>query len=135
MMRKPTVLFVDDDALTRRIYGYRFTSLGIPNFVADSAEAAVQILEENRVDLVVTDLMMPRYDGTALIECLRECELTRTVPIILFTTGGTQENIDRAIKAGATEVLMKQTTPPDKLVEHVYALTKDLPSPVESTIR
>jgi CheY-like chemotaxis protein len=132
MTRKPTVLFVDDDALTRRIFGYRFTSLGIPNFVADSAEAAVRVLEENRVDIVVTDLIMPRYDGTALIECLRECELTRNVPIILFTTGAIQEKIDRAIKAGATEVLMKQTTPPDKLVEHVYALTKDLMSPAEA---
>jgi two-component system, chemotaxis family, chemotaxis protein CheY len=123
MTRKPTVLFVDDEPTTRRMYEYRFASLGIPHYIADSAEAAVRILEEKTVDIVVTDLLMPRYDGTDLVVCMREAEYTRKIPIILFTTGGNEEKITQAMKAGASEVLPKQTTPPDKLIARIYALT------------
>lgn len=125
MPRKPIVLFVDDEPTTRRIYEYRFTAMGLPHYIAESAEAAVRILEEKPVDIVITDLLMPTYDGTDLVVCMREAELTRSIPIILFTTGGNEAKIAQAMKAGATEVLPKQTTPPDKLIARIYALTSD----------
>lgn len=134
MTRKPIVLFVDDEPTTRRIYEYKFLTAGLPHHVVDSAEAAIKVLEEKKVDIVVTDLIMPKYDGTDLIECLRDCAQTRQIPIIVFTTGGNQDKVVEAMRAGATEVLPKHTTPPDRLLERVYlhtaeALAREAQSP------
>jgi CheY-like chemotaxis protein len=125
MPRHPIVLFVDDDPTTRRIYEYKFMTSGITGYVVDSAEGAVRVLEQKKVDVVVTDLMMPRYDGNELIECLRESPVTKHLPIIVFTTGGNQEMMLDAMKVGATEVLPKYTTPPDRLVERLHFHTRD----------
>jgi CheY-like chemotaxis protein len=125
MARKPIVLFVDDEPTTRRIYEYRFTLCGIPSYVVESAEAAIKVLEERKVDIVVTDLMMPKYDGTDLIVALRDCAATKNIPIILFTTGGNQDKLVEAVRAGATEVLPKHTTPPDRLIERLLTHTRD----------
>src|SRR5690606_21424474 len=71
MIGKPTVLFVDNEATTRRMFDVQFTAFGIPHYIADSPENAVHILTENPVDIVVTDLIEPGDDGTDLIQCLR----------------------------------------------------------------
>lgn len=125
MTRKPIVLFVDADRMARTMFDFRAAMLDIPHYIADSAEAAVTILEEHRVDAVVTDLVMPKYDGVDLIRCLRETELTRDTPIIVFTVGANPQKTAEAMSAGANEVLMKQITSTDKLVERICSLTHD----------
>lgn len=124
-MRKPIVLFVDADRTARTMFEFRAQLSDVPHFVVDSAEAAVAVLEEHRIDVVVTDLFMPKYDGVDLIKCMREFEFTKDIPVIVFTVGGNPQKVADAINAGATEVVMKQTTPMDKLIEHVHALTKE----------
>lgn len=125
-MRKPIVLFVDADRGARTMFEFRARLLDVPHFVADSAEAAVGILEEHRVDVVITDLFMPKYDGVDLIKCMREFALTKDIPVIVFTVGGNPQKVTDAMNAGATELVMKQITPMDKLIERAYALTKDV---------
>jgi CheY-like chemotaxis protein len=135
MRRKPTVLFVDDDPTTCRIYESRFTRFGLPHYIASSAQVAVEILEENDVDIVVTDLMMPDYDGTELIECLRECPDTRALPIILLTAGGQPAMVAQALSSGATSVMMKPAAAPAKVIDLIYRLTKDPFIPEQSVQR
>jgi CheY-like chemotaxis protein len=125
MTGKPTVLFVDNEATTRRIFDVQFTSFGIPHYIADSPENAVHILIENPVDIVVTDLIEPGEDGTDLIHCLRNSPDTETLPIIYFAADGDPDGVISAINAGATTVMMKPMTSPDSLVERIYTLTKD----------
>lgn len=124
-MRKPIVLFVDADRTARTMFEFRAQLLDVPHFVAESAEAAVAVLEEHRVDVVITDLFMPKYDGVDLIKCMREFQLTKDTPVIVFTVGGNPQKVTDAMNAGATEIVMKQTTPMDKLIERAHALTKD----------
>lgn len=121
MVRNPTVLFVDPEKMARTTFDFRAAVLGIPHFIVTSAEAAVPILEEQQIDVVVTDLFMPQHDGVDLIRCIRETDYTKNIPIIVFTVGGNPQKVAEAISAGATEVLKKQITPMDKLVERIYA--------------
>jgi CheY-like chemotaxis protein len=123
-MRKPIVLFVDADRTARTMFDFRAQLLDVPHFLAGSAEEAVAVLEEHRVDVVITDLFMPKYDAVDLIKCMREFELTKDIPVIIFTVGGNPQKMADAMSAGAAEIVMKQTTPMDKLIERVYALTK-----------
>lgn len=122
-MRKPVVLFVDANQTARTMFDFRARLQDVPHFLAESAEAAVAILEEHRIDVVVTDLFLPKCDGVELIRCMREFELTKDIPVIVFTIGGNPQKTADALSAGAIEVASKQVTPMDKLLERIYAVT------------
>jgi CheY-like chemotaxis protein len=122
MKPKPTVLILDDDPTTRRVLTGGLTMAGMPLHIAASAEEAGKILEEKKVDVIVTDLMMPNFNGVDLIQAVREADYTRHIPIIVFTSGGNVELMDRATVSGANVILQKHTTPPAKLIETILRL-------------
>jgi CheY-like chemotaxis protein len=122
MKPKPTVLFIDDDATTRRVYTAGLAMAGIPLHMAASAEEAGKILEEKKVDVIVTDLMMPNFNGVDLIEAVRSADYTKHIPIIVFTSGGNQDLVEKAAMSGANEILQKHITPPAKLIEKILQL-------------
>ena len=127
MKPKPTVLFIDDDQVTRKIYSASLAMSGIPALFTSSPEEAVTILEEKRVDVIVTDLMMPKYNGVDLIEAVRAADYTKHIPILVFTSGGNMELMEQAALAGANEIVQKHSTPPAKLVEKILKAHEDAP--------
>jgi CheY-like chemotaxis protein len=122
MKAKPSVLLIDDDATTRRIHTASLAMAGFPTHIVASAEEALRVLEEKTIDVVVTDLIMPTYNGVDVITAIRECDYTRKIPILVFTAGGNLELIEKAIQAGANDVLQKHTSPPAKLIAKIQEL-------------
>ena len=127
MKPKPTVLFIDDDPVTRKIYTATLATSGIPALFTSSPEEAVAILEQKRVDVIVTDLMMPKYNGVDLIEAVRAADYTKHIPILVFTSGGNMELTGQAAMAGANEIVQKHSTPPAKLIEKILKAHEDAP--------
>ena len=119
MKTKPTVLFVDDDPTMRKIYTTSLAMAGLPMFIVGTPEGAMKVLEDNKVDVIITDLMMPTYTGVDVIRAVRETDYTKHIPILVFTSGGNMELIEQAALAGATEILQKHNTPPAKLIERI----------------
>jgi CheY-like chemotaxis protein len=122
---KPTVLIIDDDVTTRKVLTGGLAMAGIPMHIAGSAEEAAKVLEEKKVDVIVTDLMMPGYNGVDLIQAIREADYTRHIPIVVFTSGGNLDLIEKAAMSGANVILQKHNTPPAKLIEHILKLHED----------
>lgn len=116
---KPTVLLIDDDPVTRKIHTGNLAMAGIPTHIVASAEEAMSVLEQKKVDVIITDLIMPKYSGVDLITAVRECDYTKHIPIIVLTGGGNVELMEQAALAGANEILQKPTTPPAKLIARV----------------
>ena len=112
------VLLVDDDALVRA--GLVMMLDGAPGIVVvgeaadgDQVPAAV---DAHHPDVVLMDLRMPRADGIAATKRLR----ARTDPpeVVVLTTFDTDENVLRALRAGASGFLLKDT-PPERIVDAV----------------
>ena len=102
---KKQVLVVDDEANLRRILAAMLQREGHDVHLAENGESALQILREHHVDLVITDLKMPRMDG---MELLREAlRLTPDLPIVMLTAHGTVDNAVEALKLGAFDYLTK----------------------------
>ena len=127
MKSKPTVLFIDDDVITRKVYTAGLAMAGIPTHVVSSPEEAAKILEEQKVDVIVTDLMMPKYNGVDLIKAVREADYTKHLPILVFTSGGNMELVEQAALAGANDIMQKHNTPPAKLIEKILKAHEDAP--------
>lgn len=125
MSTKPTVLFIDDDATMRKVYTVGLAMAGLPTHIVSSIVEAGKILEEKTVDVIVTDLMMPGFNGVDLIKAVREADYTKHIPILVFTSGGNMELVEQAALAGATEIMQKHTTPPAKLIERILKVHAD----------
>lgn len=122
MKSKPTVLIIEDDATTRKVLTGGLAVAGIPMHIASSPEEASSILAEKSIDVIVTDLMMPNVNGVDLIQAVREAPHTKHIPVLVFTSGGNLELMEKAMMAGANEICQKHNTPPAKLIEKILKL-------------
>lgn len=101
----PTVLIVEDDAATRRLYKFLLTSGGYAVLEAEDGVVALELLEHNQCSLVITDLNMPRMDGMELIKHIRSAYADMYV--ILVTAFGTPDTEKYALRIGANDYMTK----------------------------
>lgn len=101
------ILTVDDSASMRALLKHALTSNGFAVEQADDGVAALEWLAVNEVDVIITDINMPRLDGFGLIEEVRAGSRHRDRPILVLTTESSDEKKARARSAGATGWIVK----------------------------
>lgn len=99
------ILVVDNEPKMRRILELSLKSMGHSVFEAGDGVEALAVIEKQPVDLVLTDLRMPRMDGIALLAALRE--RGQDVPVIVMTAYGTIETAVSAMKLGAVDYIIR----------------------------
>ena len=113
-----SVLLVDDEALVRA--GLRMILETADDMTvvgdADDGRAAIEAVGRSRPDVVLMDIRMPRLDGLAATAAIRAGQ--RPPSVIVLTTFDTDDAVFRALEAGATGFLLKDT-PPDELLRAV----------------
>jgi DNA-binding response OmpR family regulator len=112
------VLVADDEAHIGRIIKIKMEQGPFRVSLAFDGQEAVDILEqEDPVDAVVLDLMMPRLSGLDVLEKIRATDKLREIPCIILTAAGQEEYEREARKSGATAFLTKPFSP-----KKLYAL-------------
>jgi two-component system chemotaxis response regulator CheY len=101
------VLTVDDSASMRAQQQGALTSRGFAVEQCEDGQEALEWLASNEVDVIITDINMPRLDGFGLIEKLRTSALHAERPILVLTTESSDEKKQRARNAGATGWIVK----------------------------
>jgi two-component system chemotaxis response regulator CheY len=101
------VLTVDDSASMRALLLAALSSRGFAVEQAEDGQEALEWLATNEVDVIITDINMPRLDGFGLIEKLRTSALHADRPILVLTTESSDEKKKRARDAGATGWIVK----------------------------
>nr|WP_321255416.1 sigma-54 dependent transcriptional regulator [uncultured Pseudodesulfovibrio sp.] len=101
----PTILVVDDDENILQVLEARLLSSGLTPLLADRAETALEMLANEPVDLIVSDVKMPGMGGHGLLK--EVLENWPHIPIIMLTAHGTIPGAVDAIQAGAADYLTK----------------------------
>ncbi|MGH9405636.1 MAG: response regulator [Terriglobia bacterium] len=112
-MKSLSVLIVDDSSVMRRIVerSLRQTGLGIEKVLeADNGVEALKILQTEEIDLVFSDLNMPKMDGLEFLRQSRRDSAARRVPFLMITTEGSQSKVVEAISLGAQGYIRKPFT-------------------------
>jgi two-component system, chemotaxis family, chemotaxis protein CheY len=107
------ILVVDDSAAIRKILQrvLRQTGMAIQTIhEAGDGEEALKLLESNKVDLVLTDINMPKMDGLALLAALKHSAEWADVPVVMITTEGGETKVAEAVKLGAAGYVRKPFT-------------------------
>jgi len=99
------ILVVDDEANLRRVLSAQLTRDGYDVHVAEDGEAGLAFLREHHIDLVITDLRMPKVDGMDLLRAALRDDGAR--PVVMITAHGTVETAVEALKTGAFDYLTK----------------------------
>jgi len=121
-LRKRRILVVDDSPLTRELISSLLEAMGYDIFNAQDGQDAVEQLAKMEVDMVVTDLEMPRMDGLELTRRLKNHATLRTLPVVIVTTRGGDADRRRGMEAGADGYIAKGDLVRQDLVDVVSRL-------------
>jgi two-component system, chemotaxis family, chemotaxis protein CheY len=106
-----TILAVDDSASMRQMVGVTLRAAGYEVIEASDGDEALEYARKHRVDLVLTDVNMPRMDGITLIAQLRTLPNYHLTPLLLLTTESSPDRKIQGKQAGATGWMVKPFNP------------------------
>ena len=109
------VLFVEDDPSVAQMYKLKLELDGYDVQIAPDGEVALQMAQSSVPDIIFLDIRLPKLDGLAVLEALRSDEKTRQVPVVILSNYSERELVERGLKLGALEYLIKSQTTPAKL--------------------
>lgn len=105
-VNKPVLLIAEDNADVRLLVS-DICKEHYQVITAENGKVAFQVAIEKIPDIVITDIMMPEMEGTALCSALRKHELTSHIPIVMLTARGDQKDRMTGLKTGADDYLVK----------------------------
>ena len=121
-MRSPTILVVDDDRDTRELYRACFDMSGFVTAEAETAADAIAEARRLKPDVLLTDLILPDFDGFELTQRLKRDTDTAGICVILLTGYGVQDLERKAAAVGVSRALLKPCLPEAMLREVRRAL-------------
>jgi len=107
------VLVVDDSAAIRKILTrvLRQTGMAIQTIhEAGDGQEALALMAQHRIDLVLSDINMPKMDGLQLLASLKASPQWRNIPVVMITTEGGETKVAEAVRLGAAGYVRKPFT-------------------------
>jgi len=113
------VLVVEDEQLIADLLQKKLIKEGYYAFAAGDGEAALQQIREERPDIVLLDIVLPRMNGFEVLAELRKDEELRKIPVIIISNSGQQAEIEKAKEVGVRDWLVKTEFDPKEVLEKV----------------
>ncbi len=119
------ILIIEDDTFLQGLEAGKLTKSGFEVKTATTAEAGLKILDEETMDFLLLDLMLPGdKDGFAVLEEVRSKKDYKKTPIIIFSNLGEEAEIKKAKDLGANDFMIKSNFTLEELVEKINELMK-----------
>ncbi len=115
----PTVLVVEDSEATRQMVEHLLRMEGYETLSAGNGQEALKVLERERPDLVLLDVMMPEMDGLTFLGRLRQLDQWRKLPVIMMTARFDAKTVGRAEELGAGDFLVKARFSAEEMLQHI----------------
>ncbi len=105
------VIAVDDYSTMRRILKNLLWQLGLKSVLeAEDGKAALNVLQHEKVDLIISDWSMPRMTGLEFLKAVRADPEIKDIPFIMITAEGERDRILAAVQAGVSSFIVKPFT-------------------------
>ena len=116
------ILTVDDFSTMRRIIRNILRQLGYSNIIeAESGAAALDALQTQNIDFVITDWNMPNMNGLELLKAIRTNDKLQNIPVLMVTAEALKDNVIEAVKVGVNGYIVKPFTA-EMLKERIDAI-------------
>ncbi len=119
-----TLLIIDDDPDIRLTFHQLLSLKGYSVITRPDGSNIFKVLEENDVDLIILDIMLPEKSGIELLKELKMHQKHRYIPVIMFTAKDSEETLEEAFEAGANDFISKPVKSLTELTARINAHIK-----------
>ncbi|MDD4900856.1 MAG: response regulator [Patescibacteria group bacterium] len=116
---KIKILLVEDDSFLLGMYAAKFEAEGLKVAIAEDGEKALRAFRKERPDIILLDIILPKIDGFEVLKQLKADSSSAKVPVIMLTNLSQQEEIDKGLKLGAEDFLIKAHFMPSEVVDKI----------------
>lgn len=121
-MGKKNVLIVEDDNFVAEVYSTKLLEMGHEVRIAQNGEEGLLLVEKEKPDLILLDIIMPVMGGIEMLEKLKGKEEWKNIPIILLTNVGEKESIQKVRGMGVQDYLIKSHFTPAEVIEKIESI-------------
>jgi DNA-binding response OmpR family regulator len=114
--KKHKLLIIDDDPFILEMYVLKFKEEGFIVETAKEGKEGLRKIREMKPDLVFLDVVMPMLDGLEMLRELRKNKETQNMKIVLLTNLGQKDDVERGMKLGADDYIIKAHFTPSEVV-------------------
>jgi len=118
------VLIVEDDEHISKVYEIQLAKENLQVILARDGEEAVKMIESEKPDLIILDLMLPKKDGFWVLEEVKKNPKNLKAPILVISNLGQKIDQERAMALGATEYLVKIDYPIQDIIDKIKSYLK-----------
>ncbi len=118
-MAKIKIVLIEDDEILSKVIYEELTDAGFDVNRAFDGEAGLKLVESEKPNLVLLDIILPKKNGFEVLEELKQSPQLRDYPVILLTMLGSDEDIKRGLKLGANDYIVKGQHAVAEIIEKV----------------
>lgn len=114
-----TILIIEDDKFLRELIVKKLVGEGYKTSEAIDGEEGIKKIREEKPDLVLLDLILPGIDGFKVLAKMKGDSKIAPIPVIILSNLGQKEDVERGLKMGAIDYLVKAHFTPGEIIEKV----------------
>lgn len=122
MLKK--ILLIEDDKFLRELMNKKLVTMGYDVVAAADGESGLAMIKETKPDVVLLDLILPGINGFEVLEKAKSDPDTANVPVIILSNLGQSEDIERGLKLGAKDFLVKAHFTPQEIINKLKAIVE-----------
>lgn len=121
-MTKTKILLIEDDAFLAGMYVTKLNLEGFEVQTAGDGEKGFKMAQAEPPSLILLDIILPKMSGFDVLKDLKSDKKTKDIPIILLTNLGQRDDVQKGLKLGAQDYLIKAHFMPSEVVEKIKKL-------------
>lgn len=122
---KGKILVVEDEAALLDMYQVKLLQSGYEVIVGRNGEEAIEMASNHVPDLILLDILMPKVDGYTALKKIKEDQKTKNIAVIIFSNLTQKEEIEKGLKLGASDYIIKTSVTPSQLADRVDEFFKN----------
>jgi DNA-binding response OmpR family regulator len=119
------ILIIEDEPILAEMYKDKFVKSGFEVFSAFSSEDGLELAKKINPNLILLDILLPRENGIAFLNWLREELEIASIPVLVFSNYDDKETKDRALELGAKDYLIKTDYTPSQIVAKIRQILNE----------
>lgn len=123
-MNNKNILLIEDDIFIKQMYANKIEEMQIKVFSSINQDELQATLENNSIDLILLDLVLPNTSGYDILKWLKAESKFRDIPVIVLSNLSSQSDINKAFEYGAIDYIVKSNYTP---AEVMRTINKHLP--------
>ena len=116
---KKKILIIEDDKFLRDLIVQKLQREGFETVEAVDGEKGLKKIKDEKPHLVLLDLILPGIDGFEVLAKTKEDPILAEIPVIILSNLGQKDDIERGLKLGAVDYLIKAHFTPGEIIEKV----------------